>query len=235
MNYKIITNEDRFREFIDWLPELDKTESIYVALFARGKYDKAFTSSKSDSQQLARFLTTKDKIFNRVKQLECEVGTYYKNDIQVPQSVLALYVNPSPRSMKRAAVKLTHELVRLLSGEHDNYNLSQLALTAAHRAKGKNQRVGFDYDFPESTPANLVDAHVGLIIDSVNPEALTLTKTRGGIHAFVDPLLVHPDFKNTWYKGMTALPYCDKDRVGDFETPAWGTYQGGFEPYRIEL
>lgn len=234
-NYKIISDEQKFREFIEWLPPLEKHERIYVALFARGKYDPRFESSKSDAQQLARFVTTKDKIYDRVKQLECEVGSYNKNGHAVPQDVLALYVNPSPRCMKRASVKLAHELLRLVSGEHDNYNLTQLALTASHRAKGKNQVVAFDYDLPSENLDELVKAQVELVKEVVNPEALTLTRTRGGIHVFVKPELVHKEFTKSWYKDLLALPHADKDRAGDFETPAWGTFQGSFTPYRIEL
>jgi hypothetical protein len=35
MNYKIIHNEEKLQQFIDWLPELLPNEQYYVALLAR--------------------------------------------------------------------------------------------------------------------------------------------------------------------------------------------------------
>jgi hypothetical protein len=37
-NYKIILNEQKLKEFIYWLPELQNNEQYYVSLFARKKY-----------------------------------------------------------------------------------------------------------------------------------------------------------------------------------------------------
>ena len=37
-NYKIISDPDALKEFIEWLPELEDNEKFYLSLFARKKY-----------------------------------------------------------------------------------------------------------------------------------------------------------------------------------------------------
>jgi len=51
MNYKIIHNEERLKEFINWLPDLLPNEQYYVQLLARKKYNPE-TGLKSDKSQL---------------------------------------------------------------------------------------------------------------------------------------------------------------------------------------
>src|SRR5699024_13457 len=75
MNYKIIQYEKAFREFIDCLPDLEKGECFYYALFGRSKYDSTGTV-KSDKAQLARGVSNKEYLFDKIKKLETKVGTY---------------------------------------------------------------------------------------------------------------------------------------------------------------
>lgn len=58
MRYKIIQDEEAFREFIDWLPDLEDGEQFYYALFARSKYAPN-SGLKSDKAQLARGVSEK--------------------------------------------------------------------------------------------------------------------------------------------------------------------------------
>ena len=90
MNYEIIKNESNFLEFIDWLPDLLENEKYYVTLFARRKYNETINSDKA---QLKRFATTKELLNQKVKQLECSIGSYFAGDAPA----CLLYTSPSPR------------------------------------------------------------------------------------------------------------------------------------------
>ena len=63
MNYQIIKDEQLLKEFIAWLPDLQKHETYYVSLFARNKYSKNTAHLKADKAQLKRFTSNRRGCF----------------------------------------------------------------------------------------------------------------------------------------------------------------------------
>ena len=92
MNYKIIQNEQALQEFITWLPDLKKNESFYVSLLARKKYNTLDSNLTVDKCQLKRITSNKERLIEKIKQLECQVGSYVYKGQAINQNNLALYV-----------------------------------------------------------------------------------------------------------------------------------------------
>ena len=144
MNYKIITDINILKEFIDWLPELKDDECYYVMLFARDKY---FKELGKPSVKLKRFTSNKEFLLDKIKQLECEVGSYKCGDLIIPNEALCLYIMPNPRSQVKAAKNLTKLLIDKVFNEYNGYNIHQEALTMLQKTPSKVRFMDFDFDY----------------------------------------------------------------------------------------
>ena len=87
MNYKIITDEDKLLDFINWLPDLEANEKFYCCLFLRKKYCTDLIKS-SEKSQLKRFLSSKKRVFEKIKQLVTELGSYKLKEINALKNLL---------------------------------------------------------------------------------------------------------------------------------------------------
>ena len=217
MNYKIITDEAKFKLFIDWLPNLKEGEKFYVSLFARKKYAKDQVLS-SDKAQLKRFLATKENLYDKVKQLECEVDSYKLKTGSAPQESLALYISPNPRSMRKATFQVIKKAADLIQNDNIGYNIHAETLSCIQRCKGTSHFCDFDIDTKE------VD--LTKMFDILPRNAYSVLETRGGYH-----ILVHTweAPKTKWHKHI--IEAFDVDQVGDQLIPVAGCTQGGFTPY----
>src|SRR6187397_960320 len=103
--YKIVANEEELNRFIEFLPDLTSDEKFYVTLFARKKYttDPRF---KNDKTQLKRLTVNKEDLVKELMKLEVANGLYQFNGIPIPQEMLAVYINPNPRSMTKASLEM---------------------------------------------------------------------------------------------------------------------------------
>lgn len=228
MNYKIIQDLQRLQEFIDFLPDLDesKNECFYVALFTRKKY---FTSSDikiADKAQLKRFTASKKTLIQKIRQLECEVGSYQINGISIPQETLALYITPNPRSKTIAAKKTLIELANLITSDKNNYCPRAVSMNAMHKSCSRTVFFDFDYDFKDisETIEKIKEK------DIINISACNFIQTRGGFHLLVKISDIETRYSKKWHQGLSEL---GADVKGDNLVPVVGCWQGGVVPKLI--
>jgi hypothetical protein len=227
MNYQIILNEERLKNFIEWLPELQPNETYYCCLFARSKYCGDVVHIASDKGQLKRFTSNKKLLLQKIKQLECPVGSYTVKDKIAPQESLALYMNINPRNVEKAAKNSLKHFAELITRPYGGWNPHAEVMSEIQKAKSRT--VYFDIDFDDIEIEEIQDLIVKFYI--INLTACTFLKTRGGFHLLIEIDKIEPIYQKTWYKNLTLLPGIDIK--GDNMIPVPGCTQGNFEPYLL--
>lgn len=219
MNYKIITNEQALRDFIGWLPDLYEGECYYLTLFARKKYNQ---SIKSDKAQLKSFVTSKERMLQKIRQLETAIGTYTFGDFAVPENSLVLYIS-TPRSYKLANQMLIKDLID--TSFKDIYlNPYTMSLSCLQTAKSQNHKILlFDVDREMDFIEETIESYL-------NKDAYSLIKTRGGYRIIIYSDKVDDEFRKTFFIKLKTL----SDQTGDLFLPVPGCTQGGFTPYFIK-
>lgn len=230
MNYEIIKDKAKLLEFLNWLPDLKIGETFYVCLFARSKYCTGIVHVRSDKAQLKRFTATKENLFQKLKQLECEVGSYFVKDVPAPQESLAVYISPNPRSFEKASLAGLKKLADLITKEYNGYNPHQELMSEIQKAKSRTVFVDFDFDvMPEFQIADFYPE----LDEIVNPEAVNILKTRGGYHLLLETSKISDAYKSTWYQKVNDLQRLyssDNHNYGDNMIPIAGCTQGNFIP-----
>ena len=223
MNYKIITDKEKLLDFIEWLPDLEDNEKFYCSLFARKKYCSDLLHS-NDKSQLKRFLSNKERLYEKIKQLEVEIGAYKLKSIDAPQASLALYINPNPRDLKRATYDGIIKLAELLKNGNSNYNPHAELMSCIQKSKSRNIYLDFDIDTK--------DFKLKELKNYINESCLQILETRGGYHVLVKLNEVEAKYKKTFYNKIVALGV---DQTGDQLLPIPGCIQGGYTPHFIDL
>ncbi len=222
MNYKIIQDEQLLNSFIDWLPELEKGEIFYITLFARKKYCDVKISDKA---QLKRFTSNKEFLFNKIKQLECEVGSYTSDGYSIPQEALALYIHPNPRSLEKAAKNSLIKFAELITKDYNGYNPHQVVMSEIQTSCSR--KIHFDLDFDGVDYEKTIE----LVKQNINIDCVKTLMTRGGFHLLIDLAKLDKKYEKNWYNALTKLEGCDVK--GDNLAPVVGCSQGGFIPHFI--
>lgn len=225
--YQIVTNREELEKFINFLPDLKVEETYFLALFYRTKYinkPENVTLKDFKTNTVKKTSSSKDKLFQKIKQLECPIGTYTignSNSI-VPQEALALYMYLNPRSYKKTYKDISHYITSMFFGDIPIVNPMHLSASKLQSNKSKSNFVMFDLDRKDN---------IEEVYKFVNKEGLFLIETKGGYHIGLIMDKIHKEFKNTCVKNILQIEGIDK--TGDFCTPVPGTYQGGFTPKLI--
>ena len=228
LTYKIIHDHEKFEAFVKWLPELEKHEAYYVTLLGRRKYHE---SAFADKMALKRFIaTSKSYLTQKVKQLSLPVGLYVnRNGDAVHQNALALYISLNPRNLKLAQQNLLRRLVDVAIDPENTQNPAALALSEIQKARSRSVYIDFDFDIEEG----MVEKTTKRIQEIVGKEAVTFLRTRGGLHALVQPKLAKYFGPKKWHQEVSSLQGCDV--VGDSLIPIPGGTQGGFIPHFFDV
>ncbi len=222
MNYQIIKDEKLLQDFIVWLPDLLPHETYYVSLFARSKYAPEI---KGDKSQLKRFTSSKEHLLSKIKQLECEIGSYKQDQKPIPQHALALYITPNPRDLIKATKESLIEFAKLITENYNGYNPHQEVMTQLQKCHSR--KVFFDLDFDKVPLENTLIA----LEQYINMDCVRILKTHSGFHILIEMSKLHKSFEKTWYQNITKLEGCDVR--GDNLIPVMGCTQGDFVPYFI--
>jgi hypothetical protein len=222
MNYQIIKDEKKLKDFIEWLPDLLPHETYYCALFARSKYCKNITKLTADKQQLKRFTTNKAYMYDKLKQLECEIGSYTQKHIPIPQEAISVYISPNPRDMEVAAKKGLIELAKLITNPYNGYNPHVEMLNCIQTSCSR--KIYYDIDFDNVKIEDMQDK----INEILNPDCLTYLQTYGGFHLLININKIENQFVKSWHQKISSL--IGVDVRGDNLIPIPGTHQGGFIP-----
>ena len=227
--YKIIHDEKLLKDFIDWLPNLNKNETYYLSLLARSKYctNKEIKHISSDKQQLKRFTSNKEFMFSKIKQLECEVGSYLQKGNPIPQETLALYISVNPRDMELATKRSLIKFADLITKEYSGYNPHQEVLSEIQKACTNKRYLDFDFD-------NIEYHEILSLIKTnniINIDAINILKTRGGFHLLVELDKIKKEYIKSWYNNLSKIDGVDVK--GDNMIPVVGCTQGNSVPYLL--
>lgn len=226
MNYKIINDEEKLIEFINWLPDLKENEVFYLSLFARKKYCSELIKS-NDKSQLKRFIANKGNMLFKIKQLELPLGLYQLKNGDVPQESLVLYIHPTPRCMKKANTLMGKKCWDLKDSSH--FNLAAEAMSCIQKSKIKNGFVTFDIDFKEGIDLRKI-RHILPIRIKNNVDIYNIIETRGGYHILINSKFAS-FYNSNWYKQIIeTFPVDTQSGTGDKMSPMPGTVQSKFIP-----
>jgi hypothetical protein len=236
MNYKIIYNEEKLHQFIDWLPDLLPNEQYYVALLARKKYNPE-TGLKADKAQLKRFTSTKERLLQKIKQLELPLGLYESGNIEVSQDNLAIYITPNPRDLHKSSLILMREISEKLIRNDNAINPHTLALNTIQTTTSRKIFFDLDIDFRIENHQKAIEKFKSDISDCINSDCLTFIKTNGGLHCLINLPDIKKEFQKTWHQKISQLT-CGEYEVtmnGDNVLPIIGCIQGiDFSPYFLD-
>lgn len=236
MNYKIIHDDNELKRFISNLSDTDKSTRYFLSLLARKKYITNNTEKIRDLT-VCEFTCTKKSMYNKIRQLEVPVGSYYYKDSAIPQESLALYIQPNQVNMTAAINSMGRECWNMRDSQ--NYNLESTLMACIKKSRIRSY-VDFDIDHKDIDLHKLKNILPDIEVygDNMEKEVVrpyTIVETKSGYHILVNIDVAKKSFKLTksfhdnWQQNISTMYHPD---VISSKTmvPVPGSIQGGFVP-----
>lgn len=233
-NYKIVTDEYELQRFINILPDLTPDEKYYVTLFARKKYSDD-TRFKADKTQLKRLIVNKQDLIIELKKLEVAIGLYMFDGIVIPPDMLAVYINPNPRSMSKASLEMLSKMADNLKKGQPLRNPKSEAMNCIQVTPSHKQFFDIDIDAKPNERVEATDIFKWITDNEIiNFDCIKMIKTRGGFHLLINTSLIQDAYVKRWYQGFTRIYVQDLGfdvmMNSDNLIPIPGCTQGGYTP-----
>lgn len=209
--YTVIQDEEALKDFIAFLPELQKGSAYFFTLLGRRKYaTTALVGFNSERAVLTSFIcTNKRQIFEIISRLEVPMGSYsYRKDEVVcicPNEILALYMQINPISLKHASYLTCKKLNELVYNNDNRFN--PLKELFAYMQISTFNRKFVQFDFDNVTKDDVISQIREK--DILPLSCICVTETRTGIHLFVNKDVVNNKTHPIWYQKIGMLPGCD--------------------------
>jgi hypothetical protein len=238
-NYKLIIDENALIEFVDWLPTLESSEKYFISLLARRKYntDGSLSNLKADKNQLKRVTCTKDRIVEKIRQMETAYGSYLNAGVPIQQENLCLYITPNPRDSYKAGINLLKELANKISIDDRHYNPQSLALNCIQTSCSRKIFFDLDVDIKKDivgfqNKQEILGLVLNDLIKIINHDCLNIIETNGGYHILIKVEDIDPQYNKSWYQNISKIKsdYYEITMNGDNLIPVVGCFQGGFVP-----
>jgi hypothetical protein len=180
MNYKLIHDEEKLQQFLNFLPDLLPDESYFIILIARRKW--APENTIPPAVKLKREAVKKEKIISTIRQWEVEKGLYKSNGIDIEQDNLGVYISPNPKDQRKATFLLLKECANVLESGKQGINIKSMANDIIQTSNGTKHFLDIDVDIKEGEdPDEIADYIKGYIPG----DHLTFVKTSGGFHCLI--------------------------------------------------
>jgi hypothetical protein len=229
MNYEIIRDIEKLNAFLDLLPKNTDDERYLLFLFARKKYHP-LPGLTADKCQLKRILCHKKEIVSELSKLEVKQGLYKFDDLIIPQENLVVYIQPNPRSLKKAMrISLQEGMDHLLDG--GNLNLKSIFYNNCQKHVSKKYFYTLDVDFNRPLDRNIVVEEIKKLVGDVG----IYLATRNGIHGLLELDKLDAEFKNTWFKNLSSKKWDGFEITMNADNPCVipGCIQSIHTPYII--
>lgn len=237
--YRIINDYTELEKYVESLPDLGEQYKYYISLFARKKYGGT-EGLTSDKCQLKRCVASKDRIIQKLKQMEVPVGAYTfqgkpgESEIIVNQASLVAYISANPRDMHKAAGATAKKLVTQIV---DGQTVKNPQAEALSQIQTHGKKIWFNVDVDFHDKANAMggegENEFYLMLLSINQDAYEIIETRGGFHVLVNLEKLNKEHKKTWYNDLGSFKsdHFEVDmKNGDGMVPIPGCVQSEFTP-----